>query len=73
MAAKLMPEQLLLENLEKALREYMKTPTKEKKDALAMFSMLVTTRLDNDNTPEELIAEMKKLEQTKDLLNPSKF
>lgn len=73
MAAKLMPEQLLLENLEKSLREYMKTPTKEKKDSLAMFSMLVTTRLGNDNTPEELISEMKKLEQTKDFFNPSKF
>lgn len=72
MAANLMPENILLDELEKAITVYRAVPTESNRSTLAMFSMMITTRLGNNNTPEELISELARMDRTKDLLNPHK-
>lgn len=66
MMAKLMPEKVLLDNLKTAIAKYEATPNDDTKGTLSMFSMLLTTRMSNDCTPEQLIDELNKAQKAKD-------
>jgi hypothetical protein len=75
MLSSVMPEEMHIEQLEKALAEYKIDPSKDNRSKLALHCMMFTAKEAADATPggvEEMMRKSDQLQQGYELLNPKK-
>lgn len=74
MAATLMPEEKILEDLQEAIINYQVDKTKETKDKLLMHLHLAVFRSMTDGKPEEMnkvLQQMKQFDRQQELFKPA--
>lgn len=73
--ASVMPEEMIIKELEKSIAEYKANPSNRVKSDLAFNCMLFSTKHTSERMPggvTEMIDRSEKMQQAMDLLNPNK-